>query len=144
MREPGISVAPKRPESPFSVCTARKTSLTSSGSLLAALDDLVEREQIAAEPVDDLLRLGEELLARLVDRSVVRAPPPCSAIGVTLAAPGEELRRTCVAELLRREGLRDERVGAEREPALDVALGGLRRDDDERRRPVVLATSRMK
>ena len=61
-----MRVAPKSPDSPLSVCTARKTSLMSSASSLPLLQALVEGEQIAAEPVDELLRLAEELVARLV------------------------------------------------------------------------------
>ena len=121
-----MRVAPKRPESPLSVCTARKTSLMSSGIDAPLLEPLVEREQIAAEPVDDLLRLGEELVARLVAavaatasaaRLMARGRPRCGSRG-----RGEAARPHVLAELLGREGLGEVRVGAEREPALDVAL----------------------
>ena len=40
------------------------------GVAAAAPADVVEREEIAAQAVDDLLRLGEELLARLVARAL--------------------------------------------------------------------------
>jgi hypothetical protein len=74
-------VAPKRPESPFSVCTARKTSLMSSASRRPRLQSSSRCEQIAAEAVDELLRLAEELVAGLVPPSP-RPPPPS-----TMATP---------------------------------------------------------
>ena len=87
---------------------------------------LVEREQIAAQPVDDLLRFGEELSRAPLSP---RPPPPSilrpqgSLAGLlACASPGPEQRRAGLAELLRRERLRDVRVRAERQAALDVAL----------------------
>ena len=98
-----------------------------AGSTCPARHALVEREQIAAEPLDDLLRLGEELVARAV-----------AASGIT--PPRSEHRRRRRRELrgtrravLRGERLGEERVGAERQAALPVALRGLGRDDDEQR-----------
>ncbi len=49
------------------------------------------------------------------------------------------MRANQIAQVLGLEGLGEVRIGAEREAALFVALGGLRADDDEGRLPEVLA-----
>ena len=109
---PAMRVAPKSPESPFSVCTARKTSLMSSGSRSPALQRLVEREQIAPEAVDELLRLAERTRrAPCLHRRRVRRPrpwptdrrPAARSIG-PLARATEQLAAR-LAELLGRERL---------------------------------------
>ena len=71
----------EQPASPLSVCTARNASLTSVGIDAAlACSDRVEREQVARQRLDDLLRLGEELLARLVASvSAMRPLDGCAA-----------------------------------------------------------------
>ena len=138
---PAMRAAPKRPESPLSVWTARKTSLTSSGSTLpAASSRSSSASKSRPEPVDELLRL-----ARRTPRAPCRRasrPPPLdhgaqgrrqAARSAATAARGEAASRRS-RELLGRERLGEVRVGAEGEAALDVALGALRRDDDERRR----------
>ena len=69
-----MRVAPKSPERPLSVWTPRKTSLISSGVDCALLQQLVEHEEVAPEPVDELLGLAEELVARSTLARVRRLP----------------------------------------------------------------------
>src|SRR5690606_8956199 len=126
---------PKRPDSPFSVCTARKTSFTSSASVPPRRHTSSSARRSRERPSTISWASEKNSSRALSPASPPRPPPPpppCSAI-----ASCEELLARAAQEL-GRERLRHVGIGAELLAALDVALRGLRGDDDERRAPVGL------
>src|SRR4051794_38184067 len=131
---PLIMAAPKSPDRPFSVWTARNTSLTSSASVppRRLTSSSARRSRLRPSTISCA---SEKNSSRALSPALSpRPPPPCSAIASRTV---EELLASS-AEHLGRERFWDERVRAELFSTLDVALRRLRRDDDERRRFVLL------
>src|SRR6185295_18370669 len=75
---------------------------------------------------------SEKNSSRALSRPSAIAPPRPSL---------RELRLHFRSEILRRERLRDVPVRTERKPPLAIAIGGLSRDQEDRRRSVVLVAS---
>ena len=73
MREAGHHRRAEETGQPLQRVNGAKDVVDELGVTAAAPADVVEREEIATETVDDLLGLGEELLARLFSGAVARA-----------------------------------------------------------------------
>src|SRR4051812_43061136 len=129
---PLIIAAPKRPERPFSVCTARKTSFTSSASLPPRRQTSSSARRSRLRP-STISCASEKNSSRALSPALSPRPPPLFS-----AIAASEKTHARLAHALRRERLRNVGVRAELLATLHVALGRLRRDDDERRRPVML------
>ena len=63
----------EEPREPLQRVNGAEDVVDEVGVARAALHELVEREEIATQPVDELLRLREELLARLLAERVASA-----------------------------------------------------------------------
>ena len=138
MRQPRHARRAEEPGEALERVDPAKDVVDELGVRLALLEQLVEHEEVAAEPVDELLGLAEELVARLHFRPVRRLPSSRLRARRRTSADTPSLGSSSpahvLAELLRGERLRDVGVRAERERAIDVVLAAQRGDDDERRR----------